>query len=104
MLRYHPPEWEASMMQRLMSGVLIAAGMVALAPQGANAQGICQRLWVERNSIYKQNGYCFNTPRGVRYFGNAGCQYDDVREVPLTGWERERIAEIVAQERALGCR
>jgi len=90
-------------MQRLIAGMLMAAGVMALAPR-ANAQDVCQRLWVERNSIYKQNGYCFNTPRGVRYFGNAGCQYDDVNQVPLTGWERQRIAEIVAQERAMGCR
>jgi hypothetical protein len=84
--------------------MLIVAGRVALAPRTAQAQGVCQRLWVERNSIYKQNGYCFNTPRGVRHFGNAGCQYDDVNQVPLSGYERQRIAEIVAQERAMGCR
>jgi len=91
-------------MQKLIAGMLIAAGLVAIAPQSASAQGVCQRLWVERNSIYKQNGYCFNTPRGVRYFGNAGCQYDDVGQVPLSGYERQRVAEIVAQERAMGCR
>ena len=34
------------------------------------AQGICQRLWVERNSIYKAAGHCFKTQRGIRYFGN----------------------------------
>ena len=91
-------------MQRLMTGLLIVAGLLALAPPTARAQGVCQRLWVERNAIYKQNGYCFNTPRGVRYFGNAGCQYDDVNQVPLSGYERQRVAEIVAQERAMGCR
>ena len=91
-------------MRGLLTGMLIAAGLMALAPQSASAQGVCQRLWVERNSIYKQNGYCFNTPRGVRYFGNAGCQFDDVNQVPLSGGERQRIAEIVAEERAMGCR
>jgi hypothetical protein len=70
----------------------------------ARAQDICQRLWVERNTIYKANGYCFNTPRGIRYFGNAGCRFDDVRDVPLAPWERQRVARIVAEERALGCR
>jgi len=84
--------------------MLIAAAMMALAPRPASAQGVCQSLWVERNSIYKQNGYCFNTPRGVRYFGNAGCQYDDVRQVPLDGYQRQRVAQIVAEERAMGCR
>jgi hypothetical protein len=90
-------------MRQLMTGMLIGAGLMALAPQGASAQGLCERLWVERNTIYKQNGYCFNTPRGVRYFGNAGCQYDDVRQVPLSSYEQQRIAQIVAQEREMGC-
>ena len=91
-------------MRQVASGMLIAAAMIAIVPQPARAQGACERLWVERNSIYKENGYCFNTPRGVRYFGNAGCRYDDVRDVPLSGWQRERIADILTQERARGCR
>ena len=91
-------------MRKVVSAMLIAAGLIALIPQPSSAQGACQRLWVARNSIYKENGYCFNTPRGVRYFGNAGCQYDDVREVPLSRGERARIADILAEERALGCR
>ena len=81
---------------------LILAAHALNAP--AFAQGVCERLWVERNSIYKANGYCFNTPRGVRYFGNAGCQFDDVRDVPLSRGERARVADIAAEERALGCR
>ena len=81
--------------------LVLTANMLA-AP--AFAQGTCQSLWVERNAIYKANGYCFNTPRGVRYFGNAGCQYDDVRDVPLSRGERARIADLAAEERALGCR
>ncbi len=40
----------------------------------------------------------------MRFFGNAGCQFDDVLDVPLSRGERERIADIVAEERALGCR
>ena len=91
-------------MRKILSGMLAAASLMALAAPSASAQSICQRLWVERNSIYKQNGYCFNTPRGVRFFGNAGCEFDDVRDVPLSRGERARIADIVAEERALGCR
>jgi hypothetical protein len=90
-------------MRMIMSGLLIAAGLLAIAPQPASAQSLCQSLWVERNKVYKENGYCFNTPRGVRYFGNAGCQYDDVRRVPLSPYDRSRIANLVAQERANGC-
>ena len=81
--------------------LLILAANAIVAP--AVAQGTCQRLWVERNSIYKAAGYCFNTPRGVRYFGNAGCSYDNVRDVPLSDSDRSRIARIVAEERSIGC-
>jgi hypothetical protein len=91
-------------MRLVVSAMLILAALIALIPQPVRAQGACQRLWVARNSIYKDNGYCFNTPRGVRYFGNAGCQYDDVRQVPLSRGERARVAEILAEEQALGCR
>ena len=71
----------------------------------ANAQGnACFRLWVERNEIYKANGYCFKTQRAISHFGNAGCEYDSEADVPLSRSERARIARIIAEERALGCR
>lgn len=89
-------------MRAIISATLFAVALMAMA-SSVNAQGTCQRLWVERNSIYKAAGYCFNTPRGVRYFGNAGCSYDNVRDVPLSDSDRARIARIVAEERAMGC-
>jgi len=81
--------------------LLVVAANAVAAP--AFAQSVCQRLWVERNSIYKAAGYCFNTQRGVRYFGNAGCSYDNVRDVPLSDRDRATVARIVAEERAMGC-
>jgi hypothetical protein len=68
------------------------------------AQAQCQQLWVARNTIYKNAGYCFKTDRAIRYFGNAGCAYDDEGSLPLSGWQRQRIAQILAEERANGCR
>jgi hypothetical protein len=63
----------------------------------------CQQLWVERNSFYKQGGYCFKTPRAISYFGNAGCLYDVEGRVPLSRYARARVAEISRVERRLGC-
>jgi hypothetical protein len=63
----------------------------------------CQALWVERNAYYKEAGYCFKTARAIRYFGNAGCRYDDEGSVPLSQGVRNRIAEITSIERSLGC-
>ena len=58
----------------------------ATAPARAD---ICYDLWVQRNSIYKEYGYCFKTPRAISYFGNAGCQYDNEGDIPLSGRRQE---------------
>jgi hypothetical protein len=68
----------------------------------ANAQS-CRALWIERNSYYKDAGYCFKTAPAIRYFGNAGCIYDNEAGVPLPRGVRARIADIKRVERALGC-
>lgn len=90
----------------LLSALLAASVMsTGLAVSAANAQdGACFRLWVARNSIYKANGYCFKTDRAISYFGNAGCVYDYEGDIPLSRYDRARIARIQAQERDLGCR
>jgi hypothetical protein len=83
---------------------ILALALVPVATP-APAQGdICGQLWVERNSIYKANGYCFKTSRAIGYFGNAGCVYDIEAMVPLSPGERARVARIQAEERSLGCR
>ncbi len=48
----------------------IAATGFAMTVSTADAQS-CYDLWVQRNSVYKEAGYCFKTPRAIRYFGNA---------------------------------
>jgi hypothetical protein len=58
----------------------------------------CQELWYWRNSIFKSAGYCFGTPRAIRAFGNAGCQYDDDRDVPLSERQRQAVREIRTAE------
>jgi hypothetical protein len=77
--------------------------LTALAPTLAYAQS-CDQLWYERNSIYKEAGYCFKTPRAISTFGNAGCMYDSEGALPLSPDQRARIAWIVRMERDLGCR
>jgi hypothetical protein len=91
-------------MRRVIGGVLIAVGLLAQSAQPASAQDVCQNLWVERNSIYKEAGYCFKTARAIRYFGNAGCSYDNERALPLSRSTHARVAQIIAEERANGCR
>ncbi len=90
----------------MKSSMLAAAtaAIIILASGAAIAQDRCGDLWVERNQIYKDNGYCFKTRDAIRYFGNADCSYDDIEDVPLSARERRRVAQIVAQERRNRCR
>lgn len=87
---------------RYLIGVLVVAASGIGAISAARAQS-CQDLWVERNSYYKQAGYCFKTPRAISYFGNGGCIYDIEASVPLPRNIRARIAEITRIERRSGC-
>ena len=63
----------------------------------------CQLLWDVRNTIYKENGYCFQTKKARNYFGNDGCYIDDMEEVKMSSIERGNVSQIVAVEKALGC-
>ena len=88
---------------RSLVSCMIATGILGTAT-AAQAQGICQSLWVERNSIYKEAGYCFKTARAINYFGNRGCSYDVEAALPLSPGQRARIGRVLADERANGCR
>jgi hypothetical protein len=83
--------------------LLLAAATLATTMPPSYAQSRCESLWVERNSYYKEAGYCFKTARAISYFGNAGCRYDSESAVPLSSNVRNRMSQITREERALGC-
>jgi hypothetical protein len=85
----------------LLAGIGLLAALSATSAQADPET--CARLWMSRNEIYKAQGYCFRTQRAISAFGNAGCQYDDIEDVPLSANDRRAIADIVRQERALRC-
>lgn len=89
-------------LRRLMAGASILIATAGLSASAARAQS-CQELWVERNSYYKDAGYCFKTRRAISYFGNRGCSYEYEADVPLSRGIRERIADIRAMEQRRGC-
>ena len=64
----------------------------------------CGDLWYRRNAEYKAAGYCFHTPQAIQAFGNAGCQFDDMNAVPLSRVQHQIVADIIEQEREMGCR
>lgn len=63
----------------------------------------CDELWAERNAVYKEAGYCFRTAKAIRAFGNAGCKYDEIADVPLSARDRTKVADIQREERRNGC-
>jgi len=92
----------ATTLRRLMAGASVLIASVGLSASTARAQS-CQELWVERNSYYKDAGYCFKTRRAIAYFGNRGCSYEYEADVPLSRGIRERIADLKDMERRRGC-
>jgi hypothetical protein len=64
----------------------------------------CDFLYVARNRIYAQHGYCFATARSKAEIGNAGCHISDMAAVPLSAIERSNIATIAKAERLKSCR
>ena len=88
----------------LLAAVALETTVTLAYPQSLrNYAQDCQALWVERNSYYKQAGYCFQTARAISYFGNGGCLYTSQNAVPLSANVRARIDQIVRLERAYRC-
>lgn len=81
--------------------VFPASSRVALAGGALQALS-CQQLWVARNEIYDRNGYCFKTPRGRQYFGNANCRPG--MRVSLSALEKQNVDRIKSWEQRRGCR
>lgn len=75
-----------------------------LSSYGAARADECSEMWFRRNRIYKDAGYCFKTARAIEAFGNAGCQYDEIRDVPLSQRDRIAVGRFAREESALGCR
>jgi hypothetical protein len=63
----------------------------------------CDQLWFGRNSVFKEAGYCFKTPRAITAFGNAGCRFDDISAVILTPENRNFVQAIQNAERIKAC-
>jgi hypothetical protein len=93
---------------RLGAGVGDTAGVTSPAPaySAPAALNECQRLWIQRNQMYKNYGYCFQTPDGINYFGNIGCTNNDqnlvYRRFPPSA--QSFIRDIQNREETLRCR
>lgn len=64
----------------------------------------CEQLWLLRNSIYDDAGYCFASGRAAEHFSNQGCSYSDERLVPLNDYQRSNLKVFRDMEAKKGCR
>jgi hypothetical protein len=81
----------------------LLALLIAVPTAGSADPPSCDALWQQRNAIYKAAGYCFKTPRALAFFGNAGCKFDDIRDVPLSDRDQQAIAQISQLEGRISC-
>ena len=65
--------------------------------------GRCEAYWQERNALLKENRYCFKSPRAIHYFGNGGCAYSRIEDIPFPTIQLNRMLEIRAMEKANKC-
>jgi hypothetical protein len=63
----------------------------------------CENLWLVRNTIFHQRGYCFQTPRGRANFDNSHCLADSVSELDLSPTEMHNVSVIREMERHKNC-
>jgi YARHG domain len=63
----------------------------------------CSELWMIRNTVFKDAGYCFQTERAQQQFGNAGCRHSNVSDVPLSERQKGIIEAIRAKEAGMSC-
>jgi len=91
-----------------LAALVAAGGAVSTLPAGAmpgDAAKVlsCQDLWVLRNQIYKDHGYCFKTARARNYFGNGGCWIADEGDVGLSSKELSLVLYYKHWEAKRGC-
>lgn len=74
--------------------------VVQPAPVIAGGASLCERLWYERNLIYHNRGYCFQTSRAKAVFDTSQCS---TRAPSLTAAELSEVERLKAAEKANGC-
>lgn len=96
----------SSMWKTTLALGLIVTAVAAGPARAGDIQGDaydCAELWVMKNQIYKDRGYCFKTAKAIAHFGNADCRYDVEADVPLSDVDRTVITDIKRSMRRQHC-
>ena len=91
-------------MRIVTTGIAAIVALIIFSGHGfAQNSGRCQAYWQERNAILKENRYCFKSPRAIHYFGNGGCAYNTIEDIPFPIAQLNRMLEIRAMEKVEKC-
>jgi hypothetical protein len=63
----------------------------------------CQNLWLVRNSIYNDRGYCFKTQAAKQEFDNSDCFVTDAGAIKFNEHEWNNITRISKVEKEKSC-
>jgi hypothetical protein len=72
-----------------------------LAQTPALAIDVCPDLWLSRNAIFNDAGYCFKSPLGKAVFDNNDCSTQSPK---LSARLQAKVAQIKSYEKNFGCR
>jgi YARHG domain len=84
---------------RILTLTLLASGFIGVAAPAMAAS--CYDLWYERNAIYNDNGFCFQTQLGRDTFDNSDCY---TSHPSLSASEQKRVNWLRRQERMSHCK
>jgi|GEM_PF-660112 len=81
----------------------LAACVLAIVLTGgaARAAETCHDLWLSRNAIFNDAGYCFNSNLGKALFDNSDCH---TQSPVLSRSQQAKVARIKQYEKNFGCR
>ncbi len=74
--------------------------LLFLTPVQVAANGICDDLWVSRNTLFDNAGQCFQTPLGRSIFDNSDCTTD---RAVLNPEDIKIVSLIETQEEEFNC-
>ncbi|MHA3914873.1 DUF4453 domain-containing protein [Halovulum sp. GXIMD14793] len=83
------------MIFRLLTGISLLLSAAA-----AQANTLCDDLWLSRNAVFDEAGFCFRSPLGRALFDAQGCSD---QPPAFSAAQQDTISQISAQEAAAAC-
>lgn len=63
----------------------------------------CDDLWIVRNTIYFEHGYCFVSDAAINYFGIEDCYEENSKRLNFSKIEQYNIDAMASVEKAKRC-